>query len=117
MRSGSFDWYADENIEGALVRALSKMGWNILRGIDVHPAGTPDEVHFAEAARLGMLLLSHDSDMLGIAVQWQEQGREFPGVVFLAPRKYKEIRAMLRALRACRSRFDSEPPKSRVFFA
>ena len=117
MRSEPPALYADENIEGALVRALRRMGWDVRRGIDAHPPGTTDEVHFAEAADLQRILLSHDTDMLNIAVRWQSEGREFAGLIFLATRKYRDIRSMLRALRALSAEFTEKPPENRILFA
>lgn len=117
MRSEPPALYADENIEGALVRALRRMGWDVLRGIDVHPAGTVDEVHFSEAAHLHRVLLSHDTDMLGITVRWQSEGRGFAGLIFLATRKYRDVRSMLRALRALSAGFSETPPDNRILFA
>jgi hypothetical protein len=35
---------------------------------------TVDEFHFAEAAAPARVLLSHDTDMLTIAVRWQSAG-------------------------------------------
>ena len=117
MRSGPPPLYADENIEGALVRALGRMGWDVVRGIDVHPPGTIDEVHFAEAADLCRVLLSHDTDMLTIAVHWQSEGLDFSGLIFLATRKYRDVRSMLRALRSSSAGFSETPPENRIVFA
>lgn len=117
MNSGHPSLYADENVEGALVRALRRMGWDVVRGVDVHPPGTIDEVHFEEAASLRRILLSHDTDMLSIAVRWQAGGREFAGLIFLATRKYRDIRSMLRALRALAAGFSETPPGNWVLFA
>jgi Domain of unknown function (DUF5615) len=116
-RSQPLPLYADENIEGALIRALGKMGWDVLRGIDVHPAGTTDEIHFAEAASLRRVMLSHDSDMLAIAVRWQAEGTRFPGLIFLPTRKYRDVRSAIRALRACVAGFAETPPDDRIVFA
>ncbi|MCU0725080.1 MAG: DUF5615 family PIN-like protein [Planctomycetes bacterium] len=117
MRSEPPALYADENVEGALVRALRAMGWDVVRGIDVHPPGTADEVHFGEAAHLRRVLLSHDTDMLAIAVRWQAGGLAFAGLVFLATRKHPDTRSAIRALRACIASFPESPPANRIIFA
>ncbi|MCU0728208.1 MAG: DUF5615 family PIN-like protein [Planctomycetes bacterium] len=117
MRPAPSPLYADENIEGVLVRALRVLGQDILRGIDVHPAGTPDVAHFVTAASLGRVLLSHDADMLAIATRWQAESRFFAGLIFLPTRKYGDTRAAIRAVRRCVARFPEVPPANRIFFA
>lgn len=56
--------YADENVDGCLLRALERLGWDVARAAVRFPAGTADEVHFAAAAEASRLLFSHDADML-----------------------------------------------------
>jgi hypothetical protein len=85
---GRFPLYTDTDIDGRVVKALIHAGWDVLRGIDAHPEGTLDLVHFEHAASSGRVLLSNDSDMLVIAESWAAEGRPFRGLVWWHRRHY-----------------------------
>ena len=108
--------YADEAVDGAVVRGLRRLGWDVLRAIDVHPAGTSDEVHFQSAAKMGRLLVSNDQDMLIIAARRQRDGIEFPGLLFWVPGKYQRVGDILRAFGAAAAQEESNPAHGRVKF-
>ena len=92
--------YSDEGVDGAVVRGLRRLGWDVVRAIDAHPAGTPDEVHFQAAAMMGRLLVTCDQDMLRIAARWHRNRRTFPGLLFWVPGKYQRVGDILRAFAA-----------------
>ena len=56
--AGRFSLYTDADIQGAVVKALSKAGWDVVRAIDEFPEGTDDPIHFARAAELGRALVT-----------------------------------------------------------
>lgn len=90
--------YADEHVDGRLLRALKRLGWSVVRAADELGEGKSDEAHFARAAEMGLLLLSNDDDMLRIAADWMRRGKGFPGLVYWHPTKYERVGDALRAL-------------------
>lgn len=76
--------YMDVHVPMAVTEALRRRGLDVLTSQDDGTATLEDEGLLSRAAGLGRVLLSQDQDFLRIAVQWQQQGRQFPGVVFAA---------------------------------
>ena len=108
--------YTDEGVDGAVVRGLRSLGWDVVRAIDVHPAGTSDVVHFKSAAEMGRLLVSNDQDMLKIAARWLRDGIAFPGLIFWFPGKYQRVGDILRAFAATAAQAEITPGRSWVKF-
>ncbi len=108
--------YTDEGVDGAVVRGLQKLGWDVVRAIEVHPIGTSDEVHFKSAAEMGRLLVSNDQDMLKIAARWLRDSMEFPGLIFWLPGKYQRVGEILRAFAATSDQAEINPGRSWVKF-
>lgn len=106
--------YADEHVDGRLLRALERLGWQVVRAADELGEGKKDEVHFAKAAEMGLVLLSNDDDMLRIAADWMRRGKEFPGLVYCHPMKYKRVGEALRALLSLAARVEKR--RGHVFF-
>jgi len=86
--AGRFRLYTDTDIDGRVVKALVRAGWDIERGIDVHPERTLDAVHFEYAVSAGRVLVSNDLDMRLLAESWTAEGRPFPGLVWWHRRHY-----------------------------
>jgi len=59
-----FPLYTDADIHGPVVEGLRQRGRDVRRAVDRFPERTSDLTHFEEAARLGRVLVSNDSDML-----------------------------------------------------
>lgn len=108
--------YADEGVDGAVVRGLRRLGWDVIRAIDTHPPGTSDEVHFKSAANMGRVLVSNDQDMLAIAARWHHGRRTFSGLIYWIPNKYERVGDVLRALAAAATEAETNPLRARVKF-
>jgi len=108
--------YTDEGVDGAVVRGLRRLGWDVVRAIEVHPIGTSDEVHFKSAAEMGRLLVSNDQDMLTIAARQLRDGMEFPGLIFWLPDKYPRVGDILRAFAATATEAEINPGRGWVKF-
>jgi hypothetical protein len=108
--------YADEGVDGVVVRGLRRLGWDVVRAIDLHPAGTSDEVHFRSAAEMGRVLVSNDQDMLVIAARWHRNGTVFSGLIFWVPNKYQRVGDVLRAFAAAAVEAEANPLRGRVKF-
>lgn len=58
--AGRFPLYTDNDVLGALVKALRGAGWDVLRGVDSLPKRAPDPEHFEKAATLDRALVIGD---------------------------------------------------------
>jgi hypothetical protein len=93
--AGRFPLYTDEDVDGNLVRALRRAGWDLVRALDHHPQRTHDHVHFEHAARLNRVLVANDSDMLKEwAPKWTAQGKLFRGLVWWPRVLYRACRTL-----------------------
>jgi hypothetical protein len=79
--AGRFPLYTDADIQGPLVDGLRAAGWDVVRAIEIFPEKTKDPVHFAEAARLGRVLVTNDRRIPPIAYAWLAEGKRFPGLI------------------------------------
>lgn len=98
--------YADEHVDGRLLRALERLGWRVVRAAETLGEGKADETHFAKAAEMGLVLLSNDDDMLRIAAGWMRRDKTFAGLIYWHQKKYKRVGNALRALLSLASRVE-----------
>jgi predicted nuclease of predicted toxin-antitoxin system len=74
--------YLDENVRGAITRALRQRDVDILTVQEEHRMGTPDPEVLDRATELGRVLFTLDDDLLAEATQRQRTGVAFAGVIF-----------------------------------
>lgn len=74
--------YADENVEGAIVRGLRKRGVDILTAEEDDHDETPDPQVLDRAGDLGRVAFSRDQDFLREATRRQIAGESFIGVIY-----------------------------------
>ena len=79
---GRFPLYTDADVQGPVVAALQKAGWDVVRAIGVFPEKTKDTVHFQRAVELGRVLVTNDEGQRQQARAWYRDGRAFPGVIW-----------------------------------
>jgi hypothetical protein len=72
-----FPLFADACINGHLIDALSKHGWDVVRAVDLYPDRTPDPVVFGRAAQDGRVFVSNDGPIEHLALSWLVEGRSF----------------------------------------
>jgi len=87
--AGRFPIYTDADVRGPLIKALRKLGWDIVRAIDLYPEKTVDPVHFERAVEMGRVLVSNDEGQQLRAVTWHAEGRTFPGLITWRQEMYK----------------------------
>jgi predicted nuclease of predicted toxin-antitoxin system len=75
--AGRFPLFTDACVNGLLVDALVRSGWDVARAIDVFPEGTKDLPLFARAAQEGRVFVTNDGPLERIALQWVREGRPF----------------------------------------
>lgn len=80
--AGRFPLYADADVQGPVIKALKRGGWDVVRAIELFPERTKDPVHFERAADLGRVLVTNDEGQRQRARAWYEERRAFPGVVW-----------------------------------
>ncbi len=91
--------YADEAVSDDLVDALAELDWDVVRAVNVFPAGTTDEEELEYAAAENRVFLAVDDAFLEIGRRWYREGRAFRMIVW--PREYHRkltTRGFLRAL-------------------
>jgi len=74
--------YMDENVNGAITRALRRRSVDVLTAQGDIPRGTPDDLVLARATALGRVLFSQDEDLLREGALRQRTGTPFAGVIF-----------------------------------
>jgi hypothetical protein len=80
--AGRFPLYTDADVQGPVIRALKREGWDVLRAIEAFPERTLDPVHFERAAELGRVLVTNDEGQRQRARGWYLEGRAFRGVIW-----------------------------------
>ena len=90
--AGRFPLYTDANVRGPLVEALRKLGWDVVRAVDIFPEKTSDPVHFEYAARVGRVFVTNDQPAIDIAYRWLREGRRFRGMVTWPQLHYQRMR-------------------------
>lgn len=72
----------DHHIRAEVAAALRRRGIDVLTAFDDGSSRIDDEQLLARAASLGRILVSQDRDLLVITARWQQEHREFAGLVF-----------------------------------
>jgi hypothetical protein len=75
-------FYADENVNGAIVRGARRRGVDILTAVEDRYAGKPDPEIMDRATVLGRALFTQDEDLLAEAARRQANGIAFSGVLY-----------------------------------
>jgi hypothetical protein len=80
--AGRFPLLVDEHVPLALVRALQRRGWMVVRVVDLADLGqgSEDEQVFTYALEQGYVVLSSDERALWRPRRYREQGSSFLGM-------------------------------------
>ena len=89
--AGRFRIYTDADINGPVVTALKRRGWDVLRAVDAYPEKTPDVVHFERAAAEGRVFVTNDRRLEAIAHEWLAQGRPFRALICWPRSHYRHM--------------------------
>ena len=74
--------YMDENVIGAISRALRSRGVDVLTAQEDGGKGAPDPQVLDRATEIGRVLFTQDDDLLREATKRQRQGASFSGVIY-----------------------------------
>ena len=87
--AGRFPLLTDIHVHDALVEALRRAGWDILRAVDLLPSNADDEALFAYAAEHDRVFVTNDRPLEAIAIRWMREGRRFRGLVCWPQKHYR----------------------------
>lgn len=72
----------DQHIPGPITRGLRQRNIDVITAHEDGAAEFDDDVLLERATQLGCVLFSQDRDLLIIANQWLEAGRDFAGLIY-----------------------------------
>lgn len=107
--AGRFPLFADENVEGPLIEALRRKGWDVVRAIDVFGERTDDAVLFEWAASQGRVFMTTDDGVEAVAERWLREWRPFRMV------RWKQRRQMIASTGAFVRAFEALSRKENAF--
>jgi hypothetical protein len=87
--AGRFPLLTDIHVHDALVEALRRAGWDLLRAVDLLPSNAGDEALFAYAAEHDRVFVTNDRPLEAIAIRWMREGRGFRGLVCWPQKHYR----------------------------
>lgn len=75
-------FYMDVHVPSAVTTGLRRRGVDVVTSQEDGTHESIDETLLERATELGRILFTQDDDLLAIASHWQQQSREFAGLVF-----------------------------------
>ena len=86
-----FPLYTDNDVDGDLVKALRRAGWDVVRGVDTLPEDALDPNHFGKAAELGRVFVTNDQPAVVVAHRWLEESRRFKEMITWPRAHYRRM--------------------------
>jgi len=83
-------FYMDVHLPAAITQALRRRHVDAITSQEDGTRRASDEALLARATELGRVLVSQDTDLLGIVAKWQSLGQGFSGLIF-APQQPANI--------------------------
>ena len=83
MSANPFTFYLDTHIAGAVAEQLRRRGVRVIRCEEVHLETAKDIEHLTYAAENGLTLVTQDYDFRILGEAWQQEGRDFSGIIIL----------------------------------
>ena len=105
----------DHHIRSEITDGLRKRGVDVLTAFEDGSSRVDDASLLARATLLDRILVSQDKDLLAIAADWRNSGRDFAGIVF-AGRQDAEIGATIAHLELVASVLTPDEMRNRVEF-
>ena len=78
----SLSLYMDHHVPTAITEGLRRRGVDVLTASDDERERSADEELLHRATQLGRVFFSQDRDLLVIAHRWQEDSRDFAGLIY-----------------------------------
>lgn len=106
---GRFPLFTDENVDGTLVEALRRQGWDVVRAIEVFGERTDDGILFEWAVAQGRVFVTTDDGVEAVAERWLREWRPFRMV------RWKQRRQLTVPTRAFVDAFEALTRKPHAF--
>ena len=74
--------YMDHHVPAAITEGLRSRGIDVLTALEDGTEEFEDSPLLERAGELGRVLFTQDTDLLAVANQWNQHGREFVGLFF-----------------------------------
>jgi hypothetical protein len=74
--------YMDVHVPAAITAGLRHRHIDVLTSQEDGADRWPDESLLERATNLGRILFTQDDDLLALAAQWQQQGKQSAGIVY-----------------------------------
>jgi hypothetical protein len=74
--------YTDVHVPSSIVEGLRRRGIDVVTSQEDGTREVDDATLLARSAELDRVLFTQDHDLLQLAAAWQQNGREFSGLVF-----------------------------------
>ena len=74
---GRFPLFADACINGHVIDALVRQGWDVVRAVDLRGERAKDVPLFEDAAVMERVFVTNDGPIERIAIEWLRKGRPF----------------------------------------
>lgn len=107
--------YLDENVPSAVASGLRRRNVDAFTAAEASKLGASDEEQLRYAAQERAALFTHDADLIRLAWNWTQQGKEHWGVIYAHPEKLS-IGECIRRLKECVATLQAEDLKNRVVF-
>ena len=111
----SWRFYFDHHVPESIAVGLRRFGVDVLATHQVGNEELSDEDQLAYAIEHGLVLFTHDEDLLSIAAQWATEGREHLGLVYCHQLRYS-IGERIRRLKALTETREPEHLRNLVHF-
>ena len=108
--------YADEHVQSAIVQALRQRGMDVLTVQQRQGEGTDDAEVLIEALRNSRILLTNDTDFLGLAARCATKGERFAPIFFWPQQSHRRVGEIVRGIIREASRGNYATSCSRVHF-
>ena len=107
--AGRFPLFTDENVDGILVEALRREGWDVVRAIEVFGERTDDGILLEWAVAHDRVFVTTDDGVEAIAEQWLREWRPFKMV------RWRQRRQLTVSKRSFVDAFEALTRKENVF--
>ena len=107
--------YTNENIPIAVSEGLKRRDIEAFSARDHGNLGLSDEEHLKWAAKNKASILTHDDDLLRISSDWQKEGKEHWGIIYISRKKFS-IGECIRKVELLVSVLDTEDMKNHIEF-
>lgn len=108
-------FYTDENVECVIAEGLKRRNIEAISANDVKNLGLSDEQQLEYAVSIKACFFTYDTDFLGIAKRWANEGKEHFGIFYTHPLDIT-IGECIRKLKEYAELFDIDDVKDQIIF-